>query len=325
VKFSRRNFLQITALAGALPVVSRVALAQDYPVRPVQIVAGFPPGAASDITARLIGQWLSQQLGQPFVTENRPGAGGNVGTEAVVRAPADGYTLLLITPSNAINATLYENLNFNFIRDIAPVASIIRSPFVMVVHPSFSARTVADIITYAKANPGKLAFGSTGIGSGVHLAGELFKLMTGIEWLHVPYRGPAQALTDLLGGQIQVVFAPVISATSYVHSGQLRALAVTTATRLDVWSDIPTVGESVPDYEASGWLGVGAPKKTPAEVIAKLNTEINAGLGDPSTKSQLANLGGTPLAGSPDDFGKLIGEETEKWSKVIRAAGIKPE
>ena len=325
MKLPRRKFLHLAAGAAALPAVSRVASADTYPSRPVHIIAGFPPGAASDITARLIGQWLAQQLGRPFVTENRPGAGGDVGTEMVVRASPDGYTLLLVTPSNAINASLYKDLQFNFIRDIAPVADIVRSPFVMVVNPSFPAKSVPEFIAYAKANPGKLNFGSSSIGSGVHLAGELFKLMTGVEWLHVPYRGPAQAETDLLGGQVQVAFSPLISSIAFIRTGKLHALAVTTATRSDALPEVPTVGEFVPGYEASGWLGVGAPRNTPAEIIEKLNAAINAGLADPKMKKQFADLGVMPLAGSPDDFGKLIADETEKWAKVIKTANIKPE
>jgi tripartite-type tricarboxylate transporter receptor subunit TctC len=323
MKIPRRQFLHLTKGVAALSVFPWAAHAEAYPSRSVQIIAGFPPGAASDITARLIGRWLTERLEQPFVTENRPGAGGNVGTELVVHAPADGYTLLLVTPSNAINATLYRNLRFNFIRDIAPAASVIRSPFVMVVNPSFPAKTVPEFIAYAKANPGKINFGSSSIGSGVHLAGELFKSMTGIEWVHVPYRGPAQAESDLLGGQVQVAISPLIASMEFIRTGKLRALAVTTATRSVVLPDIPAVGEFVPGYEASGWLGIGAPKNTPVEIIDRLNQEINTGLADPKLKAQFADIGGIPLTGSPGDFGKLIADETEKWAEVIRTANIK--
>ena len=280
--------------------------------------------AANDIVARLIGQWLSERLGQPFIIENRPGAGSNIATEAVVRAPPDGYTLLLVGPPNAINATLYDKLNFNFIRDIAPVASIVRVPNVMVVNPSVPAKTVPEFIAYAKANPGKINMASAGIGSSAHVAGELFKMMTGVDMVHVPYRGAAPALTDLLGGQVQVCSPRMPASIEYIKAGKLRALAVTTATRSEALPDVPTVGEFVPGYEASSWYGVGAPKNTPAEIVDKLNKEINAALADPKIKARLADLGGTALAGSPADFGKLIADETEKWGKVIRAANIKP-
>ena len=288
-------------------------------------IVGFAAGGAPDILARLMGQWLSERLGQPFVIENRPGAGSNIATEAVVRAPPDGYTLLLVSPANAINATLYDKLNFNFIRDIAPVAGIIREPHVMVVNPSVPAKTVPEFIAYAKANPGKLNMASAGNGTAAHVAGELFKMMTGVDMVHVPYRGAAPALTDLLGGQVQVMFAAMPASIEYIRAGKLRALAVTTATRSEALPDIPTVGEFVPGYEASAWFGVGAPKNTPAEIIDKLNKEINAALADPKIKARLADLGGTVLPGSPADFGKLIADETEKWGKVIRAANIKPE
>jgi len=272
-----------------------------------------------------MGQWLSERLGQPFVVENRPGGGTNIGTEAVVRAPADGYTLLLASPPNAINATLYEKLNFNFIRDIAPVASVIRVPFVMLVNPSFSAKTVPEFIAYAKANPGMINFASGGTGFATHLAGELFKVMTGVNMVHVPYRGQAPAMTDLLGGQVQVMFDPVVSSIAHIRAGKLRPLAVTTSTRSEALPDIPTVAEFVPGYEASPWFGVGAPKNTPTEIVDKLNKEINAGLADPKMKARLAELGATTLPGSPADFAKLIADETEKWGKVVKFTGIKAD
>jgi tripartite-type tricarboxylate transporter receptor subunit TctC len=285
----------------------------------------FAPAGASDILARLIGQSLSERLGQQFVIDNRPGGGGNIGTEAVVRAPADGYTLLIVGTWNAVNATFYDKLNYNFIRDIAPVASIIRTPFVMAVNPTVPAKTVPEFIAYAKASPGKINYASAGTGTSSHLTGELFKMMAGVEMVHVPYRGSTPALTDLLGGQVQVMFDAMPSSLPHMRAGKLRPLAVTTATRVEILPDVPTVGEFVPGYEASIWWGVGAPKATPAEIVEKLNKEINAGLADPNIKTRLADLGGTVLAGSPADFGKLIAEETEKWGKVIRAANIKPE
>jgi len=291
----------------------------------VRLIVPFAPAGATDITARLMGQWLSERLGQPFVIENRPGAGGNIATEAVVRAPADGYTLLLVGGFNAINAALYDKLNFNFIHDISPVASIIRMPNVMVVNPSVPVRTVPEFIAYAKANPGKVNMASGGIGTPQHLAGELFKMMTGVNMVHVPYRGGAPALTDLLGGQVQVMFASMASSIEYIRDAKLRALAVTPATRSEALPDIPTVADFVPGYDASDWFGLGAPKNTPAEIIEKLNMEINAALADPKIKARLADLGLTVLAGSPADFGKLIVDETAKWSKVIRAANIKPQ
>jgi tripartite-type tricarboxylate transporter receptor subunit TctC len=312
VKLPRRKFVQLAASAAALPVVSRIASAQAYPTRPVRIVVGLAPGGANDIVARLMGQWLSERLGQQFVIENRPGAASNIATEAVVRAPPDGYTLLLCSVNNAINATLYERLNFNFIRDIAPVAGIIRSPNVMVVNPSVPAKSVPEFMAYVKANPRKLNMASPGTGTGPHLCGELFMMMSGTSMIHVPYRGGGPALTDLLGGQVQVYFPGTVSSIEYIKTGRLRALAVTTATRSDALPDIPTVGEFVPGYEASGWFGVGAPKNTPAEIVAKLNTEVNAALADPKLKARLADVGGTVLAGSSADFGKLIAEETEK-------------
>jgi tripartite-type tricarboxylate transporter receptor subunit TctC len=325
VKLPRRNFLHLAAGAAALPAVSRIARAQAYPTRPVRIIVGFPAGGGGDIIARLIGQWLSERLGQQFVIENRPGAGSNIGTEAVVRAAAGGYTLLLVHASNAVNTTLYDKLNFNFIRDIAPVAGIMVVPNVMVVHPSVPAQTVPEFIAYAKANLGKVNFASGVIGGPSHVAGELFKIMTGTDMLLVSYRGMAPAVTDLLGGQVQVMFNSLPASIEYIKAGTLRALAVTTATRSETLPDIPTVGEFVPGYEAPTWYGLGAPKATPAEIVNKLNKEVNAALDDPKMKGRLADLGGTPLPGSPAQFGKLIAEETEKWAKVIRAANIKAE
>jgi tripartite-type tricarboxylate transporter receptor subunit TctC len=321
----RRQFLRLAAGAAALPAASRIAGAQSYPARPVRIIVGFPPGGPNDIVARIIGQWLSERLGQPFVIESRPGGGSNVGTEAVVRAPADGHTLLLASASNAINATLYERLNFNFIRDIAPVAAIIRVPNVMVVHPSVPARGVVEFIAFAKANPGKAIMASPGNGTSGHISGELFKMMTSVNLLHVPYRGSTPALTDLIGGQVQVLFNPLPSTIEYIRAGTLRALAVTAATRSEVLPDTPTVSEFVPGYEASTWFGVGAPKGTPTGIVDKLNNEINAGLADPRMKARLAELGGMILTGSPTDFGTLIADETEKLGKVIRSANIKAE
>ena len=321
----RRQFLHLAAGAAALPAVSRIARAQGYPTRPVRIVVPFAPGGSTDIIARLIGQWLSERLGQPFVIENRPGAGSNIGTEAVVNAPPDGYTLLLVGASSAINVTLYEKLNFNFLRDITPVAGIISIPFIMAVNPSFPAKTVSEFIAYAKVNPSKVNMGSGGNGTAGHLSGELFKMMAGVNMVHVPYRGEAPALTDMLGGQVQVMFATMPASIEYIRAGKLRPLAVTTATRLEALPDIPTVGDFVPGYEASAWQGIGAPKNTPAEIVDKLNKEVNAGLADPKMKARLADLGGTVIAGSPADFGKLIADETEKWGKVIRAANIKAE
>jgi tripartite-type tricarboxylate transporter receptor subunit TctC len=321
----RRKFLHLAAGAAALPAVSRIARAQAYPTRPVRLIVPIAPGGATDILARLIGQWLSERLGQPFIIDNRPGAGSNVGTEAVVRAPADGYTLLLCSVTDAINATLYDKLNFNFIRDIAPVAGFIRGTHVLVVNPSVPAKTVPEFIAYAKANPRQLNMASAGTGTGVHIAGELFKMMAGVDMVHVPYRGGGPALNDLLGGQVQVMFPTSVASIEHIRAGRLRALAVTTATRSDQLLDIPTVAEFVPGYEASVWFGIGAPRNTPAEIVNKLNKEINAGLVDPKFKARLADLGGTVLAGSPADFGKLIAAETEKWGKVIRAANIRPE
>jgi tripartite-type tricarboxylate transporter receptor subunit TctC len=325
MKLPRRNFLHLVAGAAALPVVSRVARAQAYPTRPVRVIVGFTAGSASDIVARLMGQWLSERLGRQFLVENRPGAGTNIGTEAVVRAPADGYTLLLVNSSNAINATLYDKLSFVFLRDIVPVAGILRAPLFLVVHPSFPAKTVPEFIAFAKANPGKVTMASPGNGSSPHVSGELFKMMAGIDMTHVPYRGGGQVMTDLIAGQVQVSFIGLTVAIEHIRSGKLRALAVAAATRSDVLPDIPTVSDFVPGYEASAFWGVGAPRTTPAEIVDKLNKEINTALGDPTFKARLADVGGSALSGSPADFGKLIAEETEKWGKVIRAANIKPE
>jgi tripartite-type tricarboxylate transporter receptor subunit TctC len=323
MKFQRRQFLRLAAAAIGLPALSRIAHAQPYPAKPVRIIVGFAPGGAPDIMARLFGQWLSERLGQPFLIENQSGAGSNIATEAVVDAPADGYTLLLLSVSNAVNATLYEKLHYNFIRDIVPVASISHETYGMEVHPSFPAKTVSEFVAFAKANPGKLNMASPGNGSAPHVAGELFKIMTDVDMVHVPYRGSAPALTDLIAGQVQLMFSPLSSSIEYVRGGKLRALAVTTATRSEALPDIPTVGESVPGYEASGWFGVGAPRNTPADIVDRLNKEINAGLADPKLKAKLANLGASAFAGSPADFGRLVADETEKWGKVIRAAHIK--
>ena len=325
MKLPRRTFLHLAAGAAALPAFSRAAVAQTYPTRPVKLVVGFAPGGGNDIVARLIAQWLSERLGQPFVVENRPGAGTNIATEAVVRAPPDGYTLLFVAPSSAINATLYEKLSFNFIRDIAPVASLIQLPNVMEVNLSVPVKTVPEFIAYAKADRSKINMASPGVGTSVHLSGELFKMMAGVDMLHVPYRGTAPALTDLLGGQVQVMFGTMTGSIEYIRTGTLRALAVTTATRAEVLPDVPTVAEFVPGYEASTWYGIGAPKNTPTETIDKLNKEINAGLADSKMKAQLADLGGTALAGSPAEFGRIIADETEKWAKVVKFARIKPQ
>jgi tripartite-type tricarboxylate transporter receptor subunit TctC len=323
MKLPRRNFLHLAAGAAALPAVSRIAWAQAYPTRPVRIIVGFPAGGNADTIARPMGQWLSERLGQPFVIENRPGAGSNIATEAVVRAPADGYTLLMLGPTQAINATLYERLNF--IREIAPVAGIITTANAIIVNPSVPAKTVPDFIAYAKANPRKVNMASGGTGAPSHIAGELFKMMTGIEMLHVPYRGAGPVLTDLMGGQVQVYFGPITASIEHIKAGRLRALAVTTATRSEVLPDIPTVAEFLPGYEASTWYGVGAPRGTPAEIVDKLNKEFNAGLADPKIKQRLTDLGGVPMPMTPADFGKFIAKETEKWANVIKFAGIKPE
>ena len=325
MKLHRRQFLHLAAGAGALPAVSRIAWAQTYPTRPVHIIVGFSAGSTSDILARLMGQWLSERLGQPFVIENRTGASGNIATEAVVRAPPDGYTLLLLGSNHAINSTLFDNLNFNFIRDIVPVASIMRISGVMEENLSVPAKTVPEFIAYAKANPGKITMASAGNGTVTHVAGELFKMMTGVDMTHIPYRGAPPALTDLLGGQVQVMFDNVPTSLEYIRAGKLRPLAVTAVTRLDVLPDVPPLGDFVPGYETSLWQGIGAPKNTPTEVIDKLNTEINAALANPAMRAKLRDLGATVLPLSSADFGKLIAEETEKWGKVVKFAGLKPE
>jgi tripartite-type tricarboxylate transporter receptor subunit TctC len=325
VKLPRRRFLKLAAGAAAQPILSRGALAQVYPTRPVRVLVPFVAGGPNDILTRLMSQWLSERLGQPFVIENRPGAAANIATEVVVRAPPDGYTLLNASTPNAINATLYEKLNFNFMRDIAPVATISRTTFVMVVHPSIPAKTVPEFIAYAKANPRKVNMASAGNGAPSHLAGELFKMMTGINMVHVPYRGAAPALTDLLGGQVHAYFAPTAGSIEYIRAGKVRAPAVTAATRSEALPDVPAAGEFVPGYEASGWQGIAAPKNTPTEIVDKLNKEVNGGLADPKIKARLVDLANAPLALSPTDFGKLIAEDAEKWAKVIKFAGIKPD
>jgi tripartite-type tricarboxylate transporter receptor subunit TctC len=324
-KLHRRHFIQSTLAAAGLSAVSRVACAQAYPARPVRTIVGSPAGGPQDIVARLFSQWLSERLGQQFIVENRPGAATNLGAEAVVRAPPDGYTMLLCASPNAINATLYDNLGFNFLRDIAPVASTVRVPLVMNVNLSLPAKTVPEFIAYAKANPGKINMASGGSGSGPHVSGELFKVMTGIDMLHVPYRGDAPALTDVIGGHAHVMFGALPGSIEHIRAARLRALAVTTAARSEVLPDIPALSQFVPGYEASIWYGIGAPKNTPAEIISILNAAINAALADPKIQARLADLGGIPLAGSPADFGRLIAGETEKWAKVVKLAGIKPE
>jgi tripartite-type tricarboxylate transporter receptor subunit TctC len=324
MKLPRRRFLRLAAGAAPLPALSSFAWAQAYPTRPVRIIVGYAPAGTTDIAARLMGQWLSERLGQQFVIENRPGASATIGTEAVVRASPDGYTLLLITTTSATNATLFK-LNYNFLNDIVPIAGIFRVPNVMVVPPSVPAKTVPEFIAYAKANTGKISMASAGTGTPPHLIGALFKAMAGVDMVHVPYRGSGPALIDLLAGQVQVGFEPMPASIEYIRAGKLCALAVTTATRSKALPDIPTMAEFLPDYEASGWYGIGAPKNTPYEIIDKLNKEINAGLADPKLKAQLADLGGIILAGSPGNFRTLIAEETEKWAKVIHAANIKPE
>jgi len=325
MELPRRRFLHLAGGGAVLPAFSRIAGAQTYPARPVRLIVSNAAGGGQDIPARLMGRWLSERLGQPFIIENRPGGGTNIGTEAVVRAAPDGYTLLLVGPANAINATLYEKLPFDFIRDIAPVAAITGETFVMEVNPSFPPKTVPEFITYAKANPGKINMASSGNGTGVHVSGELFKMMTGVNMVHVPYRGAAPALTDLLGGQVQVMFGTISSSIEHIRAGKLRALAVTTKTHSEALPDIPTVGDFVTGYQASFWAGIGVPKNTPTEIIDKLNGEINAAFADPKMKVRLADVGGTVLPGSPADFGKLIAEETEKWAKVIKFAGIKAD
>jgi tripartite-type tricarboxylate transporter receptor subunit TctC len=325
MKLHRRAVLSLGAIATAAPLMGRFAAAQSYPTRPVRLLVGFPPAGPADIFSRLMAQWLSERLGRPFVVENRPGAAGNIATEAVAHASADGYTLLQVGPPNAINATLYDRLNYDFIRDIAPVAGIARSPNIMVVNPSVPVTSVPEFIAYAKANPGKVNMASSGNGTVTHMAGELFKLRTGIMMVHVPYRGSTPALADLVGGQVQVMFDNVPSSIELIKANKLRPLAVTQATRFEALPDIPTVGEFLSGYEASSWFGLGAPKNTPAEIVDKLNMEINDGLADPGIKAKIAALGAIVLPGSPADFGKLIAEETDKWAKVVKFAGIKPE
>ena len=325
MRLPRRQFLHLAAGGLALPALSSTAWAQPYPARPVRLVVGFAAGNSADILARLFGQWLSERLGQPFVIDNRPGAGSNIATEAVVRAPPDGYTLLSVGPPAAINATLYDKLNYNFMRDIAPVAGLMRVPNVIALNPAVPAQTVLEFIAYANANPGKVNMSSGGNGTSSHVSGELFKMMAGVDIVHVPYRGAASALTDLLGGQVQVMFPALAGAIAYIKAGRLRALAVTTATRSEALPEIPTVGDFVPGYEASTWFGIGAPTSTPREIVDKLNNEINAALGDARVKARLAELGGTGLALSPADFGRLIADETEKWAKMVKFSGARPD
>jgi tripartite-type tricarboxylate transporter receptor subunit TctC len=325
MKLPRRQFLHLAAGAAALPTISRVAWAQAYPSRPVRIVVGFPAGGTGDINARLIGQWLSERLGQPFVVENRPGAAGNIAAEAVVRAPADGYTLLMLVATHTVNASLFDKLSFNLVRDIAPVAGLSRSPLVLEVNPGVPVNAVPEFIAYLKANSGKLSLASYGTGTISHLAGELFKMMAGVHMLHVPYRGSSPMLTDLLAGQVQAAFDNLPASIGHIRADKLRPLAVTTALRSETLPNIPTVSEFLPGFEASAWGVFGVPKNTPAEIVDKLNREINAGLADPKIKGRLADLGSTPFPGSPADFGRHIADETEKWAKVIRAANIKAE
>jgi tripartite-type tricarboxylate transporter receptor subunit TctC len=325
VKLPRRKFLHLAAGAAAVPALSRIARAQAYPARPVHIILGFPPGGSSDVIGRLMAQWLSERLDQPFVFDNRPGAGSNIGTEMVASAAPDGYTLLWTTSPNAINATLYEKLNFNFIRDFSPVAGVFRVPNIMEVNLSVPVKTVSEFIALAKANPGEINFASGGIGSTPHLAAELFKFMAGVDMRHVPYRGSPPALVDLLGGQVQAMFDLMPASIGYIRAGKLRALAVTTSTRSDALPDVPTISEFVPGYEASTWNGVSVPTGTPNEIVDKLNNEINAGLADPTMKSRFASLGAEPMSMTPAEFGKFIADETEKWAKVIRFANIRPE
>ena len=325
MRLPRRTFLYLGAAAAALPALAGLASAQSYPSRPVRIIVGFAAGGPTDVLARLIGRWLSARLNQQFVVENRPGASGNLATEAVVNAPADGYTLLMVSPSNMINATLYDNLKFGFIRDVAPVASVLRTYYVMEINPSLPVSTVPEFIAYAKARPGGLSMSSAGSGTPQHVAGELFKMMTGVDMVHVPYRGAAPALTDLLGGQVQVMFDNLASSLAYIRAGKLRRLGVTTAQRSPALPHVPTVGEFVPGFEASAQFGIGAPGHTPAEIVARLNREINAGLADPDFAARLADLGGTIVAGSPAEFAELIADETEKWGRVVRAGNLKAE
>ncbi len=325
MKLPRRRLLHLAASAVALPTLSRVVWAESYPTHPVQIVVGFTAGSTSDILARLMAQWLSQRFGQQFIVENRPGAGGNIGAETVVKATPDGYTLLMVPPAVAANATLYEHLNFNFLHDIAPVAGVVRVPNVVEVNPSVPVRTIPELIAYARANPGKLSFASAGIGTASHLAGQLFNTMSGVTLQHVAYRGDGPAMADLIAGQVQIGFATMTASIGHIRADQLRPLAVTTIKRSDALPGIPSVSDFLPGYEASSWFGVAAPRRTPAEIIESLNREINAGLADSTINARLADMGGMLLTGSPSDFGKLIADETEKWSKVIRAAGIKAE
>jgi len=325
MKIPRRTFLHLAAGAAALPVAPRMARAQAYPSRPVRIVVGFPAGGATDIQARLMGQWLSDRLGQQFIIENRAGASGNIGTEAVAKAPADGYTLLQIVTPHAINAALYSNLNFDFIQDIAPIVCAARLAYVVVVHPSVPVATIPEFIAYAKANPGKINYGSAGHGTPQNISCELFKMMTNVNLVHIPYRGGAPATTDLIGGHLQVIFSPVSESIEHIKAGKLRPLAVTSARRLDVLPDVPTVADFVPGYEASGFAGVGAPKNTPADIIELLNRELNAGLADPKIRTRIVELGGTVLGGSPAEFGTILADAIEKWTKVIKFAGIKVE
>ena len=319
----RRRFLRLAGAAVALPAVSRGALAQAYPARPIRLVIGYPPGGSADITARLVAQFLGERLGQPLIVESRPGAGTNIATETVINAPADGYTLLLVAPANAINATLYEKLNHNYLRDTAQIAGLIRFPNVIVVHPSVPVTTVPELIAHLKANPGKLNMASSGNGSTIHMSGELFKMMTGTDMIHVPYRGGALALTDLIGGQVQVMFDNVPTAAEFIKSGKLRGLAVTSTTRSHVLPDLPTVADTVPGYEASAWYGLGAPKNTPAEIIGRINREVNALLADPKAQARFAELGAILLPGTAAEFGKLVADETEKWGKVVKFSGAK--
>jgi tripartite-type tricarboxylate transporter receptor subunit TctC len=325
MRVARRRFLYLATATVALAAAPRVTRAQDYPTRPVRLIVGTPPGGPQDIIARLMGQWLSERLGQPFVIESRPGAGTNIGTEAVVKSPADGYTLLLINAAAAINATLYAKLNFNFIRDIAPVAGITREALVMQVNPGVPAKSIPEFVAYAKTMPGKINMASGGNGAPSHVAGELFKMMTGVDLVHVPYRGAAPALTDLLAGQVQVYFGPMPASIEHIKTGRLRASAVTTETRSQAMPDLPSIGEFLPGYEASTWYGIGAPRDTSTAIIARLNKETNASLVDPKLKARLDVLGGTAILGSPADFGKFIAEETDKWAKVVKFAGLKPE
>jgi tripartite-type tricarboxylate transporter receptor subunit TctC len=325
MKLPRRRFLNLAAGAAALPALAQRADAQGYPAQPVRIIVGFAAGSGSDIMARLMAQWLTERLGQPIVVENRAGAGGNVGTEAVVKAPPDGYTLLKVVPANTVNDTLYDKLSFNFIRDIAPVAGMVRVPYVLVVNQSVAAATVPELIAYAKANPGRLNFASAGVGTGIHMSGELFKILAGVNMVHVPYRGAGNAMTDLIGGQVQLMFDTTQASIPHIKAGKVRALAVSTAARSELLPDLPTIGDFVPGYEASGSFGFGAPRNTPAEIVEKLNREVNAVLADPKAKARIAELGGEPLVGSPAVYGRLLAEESEKWGRVVRAANIKVE